>query len=387
VSTPLITIFVRHSPGCKWAGEEFHKGCRCRKHLRWSNPEISWVDKRGARHQGKQYRKAAGTRSWEQAEQEKRKLEAQLSGVPLPENQGKTIAAALELFKADKLNQGLTPGVLDKYERELGRLHTWAENRGVFTVASLTRELLIAYQATWPALYPSTQTRQSVQTRLRTFLRFCFDNRWLDRVPKTSRIKIEEAPTMPLTAKEYDRLLRTIPKTFTDSAKAARVRALIQLMRWSGLSIRDAVTLRRDEIIRDKAAGLYRIVTARQKTGTHVSVPIPADVAHEILAVGNGNPVYLLWSGNGKEANVCINWQHSIHRLFEDAGIEAAGNMRSHRLRDTFAVDMLSKDVPLEDVSKMLGHTSVKTTEKHYSPWVKGRQDRLDKLVTGTWTK
>ena len=33
----------------------------------------------------------------------------------------------------------------------------------------------------------------------------------------------------------------------------------------------------------------------------------------------------------------------------------------------------------------MLGHESIKTTEKSYAQWVKGRQDRLDSLVKGTW--
>jgi len=61
--------------------------------------------------------------------------------------------------------------------------------------------------------------------------------------------------------------------------------------------------------------------------------------------------------------------------------------MRSHRLRDTFAVDLLEKGVPLEEVSKALGHKSTKTTERHYAKWVEGRQDRLDALVTGTWTE
>jgi site-specific recombinase XerD len=48
-------------------------------------------------------------------------------------------------------------------------------------------------------------------------------------------------------------------------------------------------------------------------------------------------------------------------------------------------VDLLQKGVPLEEVSKLLGHESIKTTEKHYAKWVKGRQDRLDSLVKATW--
>src|ERR1700679_94676 len=48
--------------------------------------------------------------------------------------------------------------------------------------------------------------------------------------------------------------------------------------------------------------------------------------------------------------------------------------MVSHRLRDTFAVDLLSKGVPMEEVSRLLGHTSTRTTEKSYAKWSKGRQ-------------
>ena len=279
MDTPIITIFVRHTPRCKWAGEEFHKGCNCRKHFRWSQG-------------GKQYRKQAGTRTGAEAEENKRRLEAQLSGQPVPEAKaGRTLGQSVEVFNADKRNQGWTIDVLGKYARELARLQGYCEGKGVFTVQGITRELLVGYQATWPDLYSSTQTRQAVQSRLRNFLRF-----------------------------------------------------------------RDAVTLRRDEIIHEKK--LTRIVTKRQKTGTHVSVPIPPDVAKEIVSVANGNPVYIFWNtGSGKAQSAVTNWQHDLRKLFRDAGITSAGNRLSHRLRDTFAVDLLQK----------------------------GRQDRLDSLVCGTW--
>ncbi len=35
----------------------------------------------------------------------------------------------------------------------------------------------------------------------------------------------------------------------------------------------------------------------------------------------------------------------------------------------------------MEEVSKALGHGSIKTTEKFYNPWIKTRQERLDGLV------
>lgn len=191
---------------------------------------------------------------------------------------------------------------------------------------------------------------------------------------------------MPLTAKEYETLLDTCYSTFADDTKKRdRIHALLQLMRWSGLAIRDALTIERSEIIHDEKKKLYRIVTARQKTGIHVSVPIPEDVAEELLTVLNGNPRYVFWSGNGMEESATKNWAKYIAKLFDDAKIPKVCYMVSHRLRDTFAVDLLEKGVPLEEVSKLLGHESIKTTERHYAKWVKGRQDRLDSLVRATW--
>jgi integrase len=206
----------------------------------------------------------------------------------------------------------------------------------------------------------------------------------LDRIPALPKIKVEEPPTLPLTDAQYAKLLDTIYGVVPPAAQA-KVHALFQLMRWSGLAIRDALTLERGEIQHDKK-GIYRVVTARQKTGTHVSVPIPPAIAEELLKVLNGNARYVFWSGNGEEESITKTWaKYYIAPVFKKAGLAGQGHMMSHRLRDTFAVDLLAKGVPLEEVSKLLGHESIKTTERHYAKWVKGRQDRLDSLVMGTW--
>ena len=194
--------------------------------------------------------------------------------------------------------------------------------------------------------------------------------------------------TTPLTPDEYTALLAAIPAVVKDPINQVRVHAFFQLMRWTGLAIRDALTLERAEIHHDETKGIYRVVTSRQKTGTHVSVPIHPAVAAELLAVPNGSPEHLFWDGKQDAFFFQINWAaRYVKPIWEAAGIEQGGQrMRSHRLRDTFAVELLIKGVPMEEVSKLLGHTSIKTTEKHYAKWAKGRQDRLDSLVTATWS-
>lgn len=381
MSTPVITIFVRHGfkdgERCKYSGDEFNRRCNCPKHFRWT------LD-------GKQYRKRAGTRSWEAAEDEKRKLQDQLAGrtpETSPEDSTRSLQAAIDVFLADKRVQGVTAGVLGKYTRELDRLRVFCESNAVYTVQAITRELLTGFCATWESAYPSSYTRAKVRERLRSFLRYCFEAKWLERIPALPKIKVDEPPTLPLSETDFNRLLDSAFGQIADREQAARVHALFQLMRWSGLAIRDALTLRRDALQQDATKGLYRIVTARQKTGTHVSVPIPPKVAKELLAVKNANATYVFWSGEGEAESITKNWaKYYIAPIFKAAGLVGEGHMMSHRLRDTFAVDLLSKGVPLEEVSKLLGHESIKTTERHYARWIKGRQDRLDALVVGTWT-
>jgi integrase len=55
--------------------------------------------------------------------------------------------------------------------------------------------------------------------------------------------------------------------------------------------------------------------------------------------------------------------------------------------RDTFAVELLLAGVPLDQVSLLLGHSSVKITERHYAPFCKARQEQLAASVKLAWKK
>ena len=69
------------------------------------------------------------------------------------------------------------------------------------------------------------------------------------------------------------------------------------------------------------------------------------------------------------------SWDRVFQKVFTTAKPAITGG-HPHRFRDTFAVSLLLKGVSIEIVSTLLGHSSIKVTERHYSPWVKARQDR-----------
>ena len=370
MEAPLVVVFVRHSAKCPYRGDEFNKRCRCKKHLRYSL-------------HGKQYRKKTGSRSWTGAEEKKRQLEDQLAGRAPAKTDGLLLADAIETFRLNKESEGLKPRVLNMYKRELKRLLPFSEARSLFTVTqALTIENLIALRATWPATYKSSYSRSVVQKHLNHFLRFCFNAGWIERIPRLSPIKTDDAPeTLPLTEQEYAAVLK---------AASGKTAILIKLMRWSGLAIRDASTLKRADLQLDREKNLYRILRERTKTGSDLYIPIPKDVAEELLTVANGNKEFVFWNrqnGHSSEYRHAGYMGEQIAAAFERAGVQSDGHMISHRLRATFAVDLLQKGVPLEHVSKLLGHKSVKTTEMHYAKWVKGRQDQLDSIVSAAWRK
>jgi integrase/recombinase XerD len=155
-------------------------------------------------------------------------------------------------------------------------------------------------------------------------------------------------------------------------------------MRWSGLAIQDAVTLERDRLSDDGKIFLYRA-----KTGVPVYVPIPPDIAEVLQALPSGNPRYFFWSGNGDARTACKGWRRSLTRLFEIANIRKPDGTpkrcHAHMFRDTFAVELLNKGVPIDRVSLLLGHSSVKVTEKHYAPFVKERQQQLEMYARMAW--
>jgi integrase/recombinase XerD len=389
---PTVVVYVRHAADCAHKDQgEYFNGCDCRKQVRW------WKN-------GKLFRHSAKTRSWAAAEKLRSKIEASFSGDPTvqtgftSEANVKTIQQAIELFIADKRAQGLNAGVIKKYARELARLQMFFAQQSKFHVREITFDDLIKFRAAWEAAYPSSMTRQKVQERLRSFLRYCYESGALAKVPRLSPIKVDEPPTLPLTEKEYANLLSHCTAFNPDKAK--KVHALVQLMRHSGLAIRDAVTLERAEIVWDAKKKAHRIVTSRQKTGVHVSILLAPDVSKELLEVLNGNERYVFWNRgafggnastkrgtNGQETTVVGMYQTALRDLFKAAGVYLEDqHMVSHRLRDTFAVGMLEKGVPMEEVSRMLGN-SLRVCEKHYAKWAQSRQDRLDSLVTATWSK
>ncbi len=152
------------------------------------------------------------------------------------------------------------------------------------------------------------------------------------------------------------------------------------MMRYTGLRISDCVSLTTDRIDGEK------IFLYTAKTGTPVFTILPDSVAGVLEATPRMSDAWFFWSGQGRVQTAIGEWQERIKKVFDLAEIaKGLGHAVSHRLRDTFAVELLLAGVPIERVSILLGHQSIAITEKHYSPWTRSRQEQIEADLTAAW--
>lgn len=152
-----------------------------------------------------------------------------------------------------------------------------------------------------------------------------------------------------------DELAKMMAKTF-GSKRLEQVRDIFIFACFTGLAYIDLANLRVDNIQKMFDGRLW-IVTHRQKTNTKVTVPL-LPPALKILNKYEGQFL------DGQLLPIITNQKLNCY-LKEIAEIcEINKNLTFHLARHTFATTMtLGKGVPIESVSKMLGHTNIQTTQ------------------------
>jgi len=411
----MLSVYTRHHPDCKNAGDKDWRRCNCPKWI-WGSVNGSFI------------RQSARTHNWDEAEEVRLRLmqAATLPALPAPQaaepsapatplalppptvqthpagevlppapkRPRVTVKKAVEAYLADAAGRNVSEATLEKlttiFEKQF---LSWAQAQGFEYIDEIELDALLNYRSTWK---DGALAKQKKQSRVIGFFCACVRRRYLIENPALGlgRIKVIQIPTDYFPPDEFRRIVDAtyvygdprggyIPIEDTRT----RLRALTLLMRWSGLRIRDAILLERHRLHGDS------LLLYQAKTGTPVYVPLPSYVvkALETLPAGpKPNARYFFWSGNGKPKSAVADWQRAYRRLFELVDIRRPdGQLKRchpHMFRDTFAVEMLLAGVPIDQVSLLLGHASVRITEKSYAPFVKARQIQLQESVRSAWS-
>jgi len=343
----VLTLYRRHIRGCPHARERFYK--RCKACPVWVQGVLK----------GRSIRRSLHTASWERAEADIRAIDA-----PGPIEADRGILEAYEAFYKE-CGRRVASATLRKYRYLEEQLQQFCGRAGIEFLKQFTVQHVRNFRSTWTE---SPRSANKKLERLRAFFNFCVENEWTHRNPaKLVKLdKVKDLPTLPFTDDEMDRIL----------AAAGECRGFILTLRYTGMRISDAALLRADSVKGE------RIHLYMAKTGVPVYIPIPEFLARELAAL-RPRGGYLFLRGESTRLDTATDlWRRRLAKVFTRAGISGG---HPHRFRDTFAVSLLERGVPIEVVSKLLGHASIRVTERHYAPWVQSLQNRLEAEVKKAW--
>lgn len=357
----MLKPYRRHVKECAFAGKPKAPSNKCKCPV-WCNGTLP--------HEAGRIRCSLNTGDWQAAC--KRISEMEVAG-EIPKDMRVLVTAAIKSFMEDCTARGLKVTTLKKYDVLFFQLEEFAKQVRVSYVHEFDPPLCRSFRASWADAALSASKKLE---RFKAFWNFVVSQDWVLRSPAKD-IKpplVGDNETQPFTREEMDSILRNCWKM----QENRRVRALVLLLRYSGLRIGDAVSLSKDRI---DANGMLSLYTA--KSGTIVRIPLPPFVTNALREFEHLSGRYFFWTGDADMGTLTGNFRRTLRKLFKRAGI--AGH--AHRFRDTFAVELLLTGATLEEVSKLLGHRSIKVTEKHYAAWVKTRQDRAEQVVRASWVE
>jgi integrase/recombinase XerD len=117
------------------------------------------------------------------------------------------------------------------------------------------------------------------------------------------------------------------------------------------------------------------------KTGVQVCAVLPDFVVSALNSISRVTDRHFFWSGVGNLETAVGSWRKRLSKLFAIAAVRG----HAHRFRDTFASELLQAEVPMDRVRILLGHQSIKITEKYYSAWTPSRQRQIKADLQRAW--
>lgn len=362
----VVTVYRRHSKICPQKDNRYSRKCDCPAWLQYQ-------------HNGKQRKITAGTRSWERAELRARDIERG-AGAPSVEAAPLMLVHAINRYLDAISDPKLRRKSIQRPKRMMKLLgdFCYLHKPPVEFVRDITPMLLEEWRSTWTFKAYSSSPKMH-DSAARAFFKWCHDMELIMRNPyqNLSRYKSVDPQTMPLTPTEVQAILdaiETLPKITAEMKY--KVRGLVLLQRWSGLAITDALTLSRTALHSDNSIELRRT-----KTGEAVVTSVPPEVADHLRMMPNEHAGYFFWDGVKDRKTMLNAYSDILRSTFDAAGVsrdQTKGGMTlSHRFRDTFSVEFLATGEPMENLSMILGHSNIATTEKYYACWVPARKELL----------
>lgn len=256
-----------------------------------------------------------------------------------------------------------SPTTLKRYKTSLSHTQNfilWKFKKKDIEVSKLNYEFISNYSL-WLKTVRNCNQNSAMKYlgNFKKIVQICLKNGWLLKDPflgfKLNKVEVER----PFLNEEE--LQTIIAKEYTQS-RLNYVKDIFIFSCYTGLAYADVKKLKRSEIVIGVDGGKW-IFTKRQKTDTASRIPL-LPMAELLMNKYKDHPQCILLD---KLLPVYSNQKMNAYlkEIADTCNIDK--NLTFHIARHTFATTVtLGNDVPIETVSKMLGHKSIRTTQ-HYA--------------------
>ena len=255
------------------------------------------------------------------------------------------------------------PGTLERYTTSLK--HTiefmqWKYNISDIDITKIDHAFITDYEF-WLRSVRNCANNTAVKylKNFNKIIKLCLANDWLDKNPFANyKSKVKEVERVYLTEAEIQNIIEKDFKT----ERLSLVRDIFLFSCFTGLAYIDVKNLTKSHMSYG-IDGEKWIFTHRQKTESASKIPI-LPVTQMIIDKYENHPQCL---NEDKLLPILSNQKMNAY-LKEIAGVcEIEKELTFHIARHTFATTVtLTNGVPIESVSKMLGHKNLRTTQ-HYA--------------------
>jgi site-specific recombinase XerD len=261
------------------------------------------------------------------------------------------------------VGQEFAPGTLERYKTSLK--HTiefiqWKYSVSDIDIKDIDHAFITEYEFFLRSVRKcANNTAVKYIKNFKKIVKLCISNGWLDKDPFVNyKAKIREVEREFLSQEE----IQTIYTKEFVTERLNQVKDIFVFACFTGLAYIDVKQLTLSNISLGIDGGKW-IFTHRQKTETASRIPL-LPIPEELIQKYADNPQCL---NENKLLPVLSNQKMNsyLKEIADVCGIKK--DLTFHIARHTFATTVtLTNGVPIESVSKMLGHTNIKTTQ-HYA--------------------
>jgi integrase/recombinase XerD len=299
---------------------------------------------------------------------------------------GTRIPDCIQKYLASRRHE-LAEKTYGQHKLLLCRLQNYSERHGVYFMREITVDLLETFKVDGLTGLANTSKSTAV-AKLRCFLRHAYRRGWITEslVDKVTSYRAVYDQKEPYSDEEVERILEEALKLSGGTHGYAKhpktFRLLLELMLETGMRVGDAIRFDPALIMRGEHLWMYTYLPQKQKRiekPKAVEAYISDRLKTAIDSADWMSPKLPFFYGSSRNPAYLAN---QVYERMTALGARCGvSDCRPHRLRDTFAVRKLLAGFQLEDVSRLLGHSSVKVTEAYYAKWVASRKLRLERLV------